>query len=542
MIRIRAGQHFFGNVERENSPRGIGGFQTLLYTQSALSPDEARAMEPKLVYFVSETAPVKTVFFALTETKYVVSRIVHVADVDKFGRKGSHLAHSLIIQLDEFGKVGYDPFVVLEFLASHSIKTTAEALQMGDESSANVDWTMVEIPEEDLHSLESETDVEFQKWETQELLKIAHCIMTNKAFMTERKSLVLFGSTSDIERALRAAFALVPEKERLSCSFDTYFDGCNPVASYFWAIGYSRQPNPTSRHVLVDAVERRVFAESPLPTTPYERWLFSCITRGEAAKELSLKSQAVELHQFLTDQPCDKRLLSEVDPDFVRTFLELSWPDVSAKIDKALRAAIGENLSARVGNYIIADCRSMDGRRLLHCLLDGFNLTELAEEVCRILRKSKPSKREMTELTNLQAKTGHPILGLLLAYWAHDYDSLRRRLGLLTDERYRMAVELFLEEGFLPVDTLFVLSSIESFIAVLGKRLEKDPRLAEQIPKLVERLLSSDFKSFLPKLAPLLQYLNQKQLKSVNGLVRDKRDIPPDFAAALQKAIALHSP
>jgi hypothetical protein len=39
MSKIKAGQHVYASVEKEQSPRGKGGFQTLFYTLEALTED-----------------------------------------------------------------------------------------------------------------------------------------------------------------------------------------------------------------------------------------------------------------------------------------------------------------------------------------------------------------------------------------------------------------------------------------------------------------------------------------------------------------------
>ena len=42
---IKAAQHLYGNVEREYSPGGVGGFQTLFYTRGLLAHEEAEEIE-----------------------------------------------------------------------------------------------------------------------------------------------------------------------------------------------------------------------------------------------------------------------------------------------------------------------------------------------------------------------------------------------------------------------------------------------------------------------------------------------------------------
>ena len=64
MATIQAWQHIYSNVEKEQSPQGRGGFQTLFYSKAGLTEDEIEEMEGRLLYFPSKVEPVKRLFFA----------------------------------------------------------------------------------------------------------------------------------------------------------------------------------------------------------------------------------------------------------------------------------------------------------------------------------------------------------------------------------------------------------------------------------------------------------------------------------------------
>ena len=69
MTTIQAWQHIYSNVEKEQSPQGRGGFQTLFYTASGLTEAEIEEMEGRLLYFPSKVEPVKRLFFATSTGK-----------------------------------------------------------------------------------------------------------------------------------------------------------------------------------------------------------------------------------------------------------------------------------------------------------------------------------------------------------------------------------------------------------------------------------------------------------------------------------------
>ena len=75
MTTIQAWQHIYSNVEKEQSPQGRGGFQTL-FSSSDLTELEVEEMEGRLLYFASDVEPLKRLFFTTSTGKGVVAQIV----------------------------------------------------------------------------------------------------------------------------------------------------------------------------------------------------------------------------------------------------------------------------------------------------------------------------------------------------------------------------------------------------------------------------------------------------------------------------------
>ena len=69
MTTVVAWQHIYSNVEKERSPQGRGGFQTLFYTHSGLTEREVEEMESRLIYFPSNVEPIKHLFFTISTGK-----------------------------------------------------------------------------------------------------------------------------------------------------------------------------------------------------------------------------------------------------------------------------------------------------------------------------------------------------------------------------------------------------------------------------------------------------------------------------------------
>ena len=86
MAGIEAWQHIYTNVEKDQSPHNRGGFQTLFYSTDALSKEEVRAIEDRVLYIVSDEEPVKEVFFTTNTGKVVLGRVCSLPERDRVGR------------------------------------------------------------------------------------------------------------------------------------------------------------------------------------------------------------------------------------------------------------------------------------------------------------------------------------------------------------------------------------------------------------------------------------------------------------------------
>jgi GTPase-associated protein 1, N-terminal domain type 2 len=146
MATVRAWQYIYTNVEKEQSPHKKGGFQTLFFTLSGLTESEVEEMEVRLLYYPSESAPIKRLFFTTSTGKIAVAQIVLLVDLDGVNRGGRYLAHNLIFSPEDFSTIAANPFRVLRHFSF--LSTVAEALQQGNFQTGDIATVSVEIPED----------------------------------------------------------------------------------------------------------------------------------------------------------------------------------------------------------------------------------------------------------------------------------------------------------------------------------------------------------------------------------------------------------
>ena len=536
---VRAGQHIYGNVERDVSPSHVGGFQTLYYSTDMITEEESAEIEARLAYHFSETNPVKLLFFEVRNGKAVISRVVPLPDVDKFGRSGIYLGHSFVFFREDLIKLKCNPFVVLELLQERFVGSHAEALRMGETGQVNVEGILLDVTVEITRTLELEMLNATSKWGIEELKKLASGAFNSSILREERKSLAVVGTPEDVESTLMAAFSMLPARLRLNCSFDTYFHGCSPVGNYFWALGYPPSSSVSRGFIFIDATQKTAQMEVPSANSAYERWLFASISGHRLTEIASHKEAALEIQHLLLGEPYDQNLLTGTSIDFLRSYLQLNWSHVAVAIEITLRKALGVNLIARLRSHVLAYCQQLDPSVLVQTLQDGFALESLADQLHSVLRGKKPSQDEIMELREFLKRTRHDLLAVRISAWRRDMNGLRKQLEVLGEEECREAGHILMMEDRVPVADLLAASAAKAIVIAFAELAGSHAELRDQIPHMVRRLISLKQETLLPELMPFLAELKPKQLKEIEAIVREQsKNVPESFIQSLEEALA----
>ena len=536
---IEIGQHIYGNVEKDISPARVGGFQTLFYTREHLSERESQELEGRLVYYPSEVQPIKLLFFRLSSGKIVISQVVPVADIDRFGRKAGYIAQSFVFAAEDFAKVEFNPFVAFRLLKKNFVSTTAEALQMQGTEATYISALRLEMSADIVKALELQALDETKKWNTDELKKLAHVAVNYLKMRDEQKSFALSGSPEDIQNTLMVIFSLLPDEFRLNCSFDTYSYGCNPVANYFWALGYPSSPASSPRFIFVDVTEKKIQIETPTPVYPYEKWLFSSLSQKKLSDIVSNRAAALQLQHLLLDDAYDYRLLRVVSPNLITDFLAINWSDVASKAERNLRNVIGPHLAACVSNQILSRYQLLGHESLLTALAYGFDQEEIANQLYFFLLREEPSREEIMELCDLPEVGKHELLAVLVAFWKQDYREFKSRLDSLPPGRYKEVIALFVARDLVPLDKLFSAPQANVFFDTFVRFAQQKPELKKLTPELVKKCVEMHQGNALISLIPLLRDLELKELMSITKVAQKReQQVPPVFLEYLDAAIA----
>lgn len=545
MVQVPAAQLIYTHVEREESPRDIGGFQTLFYTHALLAEAEVREIEGRLLYLGPDDGPPKRLFFPTATGKCVVAQVVPLLEPDRLGRGGRYLAHALVLSAADFARSGADPWPILEDFSFAS--TMAAVGEQGNVRSGDIPAAMLElsaaVPPKSLTQDRADTVLGDRhtvqgaassggplSWPAAELAKLALLALRAPALAQQRAAVAFIGGAAQIAASLAAALVAVPVVLRAHCSFDTYFVQGNLVATYFWAIGLPDNPG-RSNLMVVDAAGRRVLRSSAVsPETAYERWVVPVLSAGRLEEVVASREPAYALATWLKGHAVDAAVLEAVSPDLVGEMFRLNPQLVQARLHGWLEKRLPPVLAARLFEALAQQLPPMD---LFLGIRRGFEfslLLELLVQVYTELGWRAPPRNELRALDDLLRGVQHPLLGVLLAAWTGQRQTLRRRLEDLDDEAYRYFSERALTTGLVAPLDLAAAGHGESLTALYLATVEER---RQNLVALVKVLLVVGEAEALGALVPHLAGRPRRALKKLARFLRHQQGVP----AALQEGV-----
>lgn len=520
MPTVEAWQQIYGNVEKEQSPRGRGGFQTLFYTQTGLTEAELSEAEERLLYFPSEVTPIKRLFFTLSGGKVVVAQIHHLPRPDQFGRGGRYLAHSLIFAPESLPLFEAAPFWL--FRQFDFVSTVEEALERGDSATGDIPPARLELPDRPAHELEAA-----RHWPVAEYKKLALLALRVEQQRRERNAIIFAGSPAQIEAALEAAFLPVPLSLRPDCSFDTYFYRCNLVATYFWAIGL---PEPPARvkFALVQAEAPQLRGNIPAgPETAYERWVWAVLDDGRLAEIPAQRESAFALAEWLDGRQYAQQPFEAASPQLVEAVLVANPQPVRETLHRRVEQNLPPALAERTAEQLYRQAEPTD---LYRYLRQGVALPQLLDSLAESYAAQqwqKPPRPETKALANILEQSPHPLLTIFLAYWTQSRRHFLDALARLEAADYRRFVEIALRLNLVEPLDLLIPGRSEPFLALYRP---------ENMAELVERLIEIEEVACLDRLSEEVSALSGPELGRIIKLIEGRSDTPESFRAAVAEA------
>ena len=537
MAEVQAWQHIYTSVEREQSPRDRGGFQTLFYSQSGLTEAEVREMEARLVYFPSDVEAVKRIFATISTGKIMVAQIVRLAEPDRLGRKGRYLAHNLVFEPEAFAQATSAPFSV--FCQFPFITTVARALEEGDLETGDMPSVSFEVAPEQTQEVEAA-----RTWPLQTLRELVLLALRAERLAGDRLSLAFVGDPREVEVALYAALFAVPAPLRPRCSFDTYFYHCNPVSTYYWAVGLLESP-ANRRLITVDTQSRQLSGGVPnQPQTAYERWAAALVEEQRFEFVGCYRDHAFAICEWLEGRTFIDPLVGAAPFEVVDSVFQVNRELARALIYKKLEETLPPALAQRAFQALSPQglgSQAWDAE-LYDRLRTRFHFAELTETLYRAYESQgfhAPPQEEIGAIDWLLQRADHVFLRLLRICWMDQRNALRVELQLLGEDEYRRFVQTALRFDLVGPWALPVSGRGDAF---LDQYLALDGPPERDLVALVQALLEIGEASCLSRLIPYVQAQPEQALRALAKTIARQPVVPEPFRRAVDEAVAALPP
>lgn len=524
-MEIQAFQHIYANVEQEQSPTKRGGFQTLFYTRAALREPEVAEIEARVLYYPSESAPVKRVFFRTSVGNAVIGQVVPLPEPDSAGRGGRYLAHCYVLPPEEFARISGDPFRVL--VSAPFVTTVAAALALGEMETGDIPATSLTLPEMGDQALDS-------AWSREMVRRLVLAGMHADGMAASRKMLAIVGSPEETLAVMRTAMLAMPTPQRAACSFDTYFYRCNPVTTYCWAVGVPEVP-PGPNYLAVDCAAHQVDDQGmPAGETCYERWVLAALADNALEKCAPYRDQVWALCRWLDGEGLDPSVGKKVSDNLLGSVFSVC----AAKAEALARRRLSEALGSTLADHLLPSLWRGNARERFTWLTSPLNMPSLLDAAYQRLAAAhftRPAPHELTAISNALAKTNHPSLRLWVTYWTGTTEETRALLARLSDEQYHLFLKHALPaQGADPL-RLILRDRVETFLTLFcsfGNAETCD------LAAVAETLASIGASRQLDRLVPYIEGRSPEEIRALQALVKRRPEILESFRLAVEQAAA----
>lgn len=528
MTELKAYQHIFANVEADQSPRKIGGYQTLFYTKSVIEKAESIEMEARLTYPPSETKQKKHIFFVSSAGRYVISQILPLEGADFAGRTGGRLiAHSLVFEPDQFYALGGDPFRI--FRQFDFIDTVEKALKHGNYETGEIGPTIIKLREESFTYTKILSD-----WSDDALRNLILLAHRAKELLENRATIVFLGQPEQVEDALIAATFSVPTPLRKYCAFDIHFPPrSNPATTNYWAIGLQNPPSDP-RMIVVDTQSRQI--SKVLGTeaeNDYERWVLRFLDEGNWETIALYRDHAYNLIEYLKGNDYEESLMDSISPEVLESIYQINKSLFESRIKRQLDNLLPPTLASYVMENLIG---SYDIANLFDQMRKGFELPKLMSglyEIYRYRNFRKPGTQEIRDLGKILQHTENTMLRLVHEMWSGDR-KFRDTLGRIDEESYRDFIYRVLASKSMEPFSLLVRGKGRAFLDVY---LESRPLSEIDFLLLFEALFQSKEWECLDELAGYVDNMKPAEMRKIQKLLKKQPVNSEAFGNAIDRAV-----
>lgn len=263
MVAIQAYELFYSRVEAPFSPRNRSGYQ-VVYHSPALDSASVREIENQVRCFEASQVSTRYQYFHLASgaVALALSReldSVNTQITDRAGRPGTFITHCLVLQPDAFATLDNNPLAIFD--ADAAFVTEVDSM-IATQQKRPTDRTVEIEPVEFVPDYQS---FDISAWDKPAFLRLWD-MAADAADITSRQRSVAVQAEDEgtTDTLLHLLLPHLDKQARLNCTFNTFVDGCEPLAGTYWMVGSRRRVKQSSA-IRVNLDRQIVDYESPQP-------------------------------------------------------------------------------------------------------------------------------------------------------------------------------------------------------------------------------------------------------------------------------------
>ena len=534
MSRLKAGQLIYTRVDREQSPRRVGGFQTLFFSHERIPEELVETIEGQLSFDSTGTPNTNLVFVPLGRDHLVLARMTRVDDRDQCGRQGNYVAHALVFLKSEFVEARCDPMSIAKQF--RFVSSVPDAVGAGNVETGNIDRASIALGKQ----ANTPSSV-LQTWSPEDLTKLLQLAAMAAKLRAMRRSVAINGSRADVERLLQGLCSLLPVELVCELSFCIGESRCTGGRS--WAYGPAKRPTHPG-DVQIDIEEKAVDAlDDSIRLSAYTRWIGESLRKRDINQHRENKEDAWHLCKAIDTEAKPGSFSYDVDEELADEVWNANHDRVQSRLRNMLSQELGPHLGERALGWIVHDLRGNHGFR---CLARGLDRMEalaglyLAYCSCH----ERPDRRELADLHRICQETREAALVLWLAVWRKDWKHVSDILTFLDDMNYRAAVGDLLQAPGVQPERLYVPGRGRLFAEAIRVGHEAlDARYPIRgLVRIVKCLVLGGDGAAAERFIPLLENQSKSTIKRLWSLVeRYESRLPESFVRHVE-GLALGRP
>ena len=527
MPELSMAQLIYTNVEKEQSPQRVGGFQTLFYTRDLLSAKDVEDIESRLLYVTSASNPIKRVYDVLPNGTVLCARINVLLERDSAFRSGRYFAHALLIAPNDFQRVYNNPHAI--FANAKFMSTVDEARGSGDMATGDISPQLLSES-----AMYSSLDLNLSAWSTTALQQLMLLGCHAGELLRERVSVTVTGDEEHILNATRTALALTPARLRTTCSFDTHFYRCNPLVSRYWLIGFPDGPRDADYHFDSQSL---TFVEGrpQQPSSRFEDWAYAMLAQGRRQELVTHVDNADLFIQWLLGESPNAPTWGDLPDDISEGILETNLEPARRRLTSAISREYARTIAERIMPRFMHRAQMCD---MLNALRSGLDVEQVEVLLCDEYAEAgyrRPPLDEVESLAPILQSFDHSGLHLLYAAWSDQPSMLRTAISQLSAQDY---------EGFLPTAIQcrlghpldwFCVDHAEDFCI---RYVQYVPDEELSFTDLTTLLLDCGKAALLDRLQPHLTRSTWNDLRSLSELTASTDVVSGPFREAVLNAVA----